>query len=62
MSASFQGHVIADFGHTVVCIDKDVRKIDALKVGKMPIFEPGLQDLVANNGSSEAAFLLHRSH
>ncbi|MEJ0092659.1 MAG: UDP-glucose/GDP-mannose dehydrogenase family protein [Methylocella sp.] len=43
------GACLADFGHTVVCIDTDVRKIDALKAGKMPIFEPGLQDLVANN-------------
>jgi UDPglucose 6-dehydrogenase len=43
------GACLADFGHTVVCIDTDVQKIDALRVGKMPIFEPGLQDLVANN-------------
>jgi len=43
------GACLADFGHTVVCIDTDAQKIEALKVGKMPIFEPGLQDLVGNN-------------
>jgi UDPglucose 6-dehydrogenase len=43
------GACLADFGHTVVCIDNDERKIDALKAGKMPIFEPGLQNLVESN-------------
>jgi UDPglucose 6-dehydrogenase len=43
------GACFADFGHDVVCIDKDQRKIDALHQGKMPIFEPGLDDLVATN-------------
>jgi UDPglucose 6-dehydrogenase len=43
------GACFADFGHDVVCIDKDQRKIDALHQGKMPIFEPGLDELVARN-------------
>ncbi len=43
------GACFADFGHDVVCIDKDERKIDALKNGIMPIFEPGLEGLVASN-------------
>jgi UDPglucose 6-dehydrogenase len=43
------GACFADFGHEVVCIDKDQRKIDALHQGRMPIFEPGLDDLVARN-------------
>jgi len=43
------GACFADFGHDVVCIDKDQRKIDALHEGRMPIFEPGLDDLVARN-------------
>src|SRR5208283_5580583 len=43
------GACLADFGHTVICIDTDAQKIEALKAGKMPIFEPGLQDLVGNN-------------
>lgn len=43
------GACFADFGHDVICIDKDQRKIDALHQGKMPIFEPGLDDLVSSN-------------
>ena len=43
------GACFADFGHHVTCVDKDVDKIAALKHGKMPIYEPGLADLVANN-------------
>jgi UDPglucose 6-dehydrogenase len=43
------GACFADFGHDVVCVDKDVRKIDALLAGKMPIYEPGLDELVARN-------------
>jgi UDPglucose 6-dehydrogenase len=43
------GACLADFGHTVICIDSDAQKIEALKAGKMPIFEPGLADLVGNN-------------
>ena len=43
------GACFSDFGHDVVCVDKDSRKIDALKQGVMPIFEPGLDDLVERN-------------
>jgi UDPglucose 6-dehydrogenase len=43
------GACFADFGHDVVCVDKDAAKIDLLKKGVMPIFEPGLSDLVAKN-------------
>jgi len=43
------GACLADFGHHVICIDKDARRIAALKRGEIPIFEPGLSDLVANN-------------
>jgi UDPglucose 6-dehydrogenase len=43
------GACLADFGHTVSCIDSDTQKIESLKAGKMPIYEPGLADLVANN-------------
>jgi UDPglucose 6-dehydrogenase len=43
------GACFADFGHDVVCIDKDPRKIDSLKAGIMPIYEPGLSELVASN-------------
>ncbi len=43
------GACFSDFGHTVVCIDKDSDKIERLKKGEMPIFEPGLDTLVAEN-------------
>ncbi|MCZ8259699.1 MAG: UDP-glucose/GDP-mannose dehydrogenase family protein [Beijerinckiaceae bacterium] len=43
------GACLADFGHVVTCIDKDVGKIAALKNGIMPIYEPGLDQLVAKN-------------
>jgi UDPglucose 6-dehydrogenase len=43
------GACFADFGHEVMCIDKDTARIDALRSGKMPIFEPGLDELVARN-------------
>ena len=43
------GACFADFGHEVTCVDKDRGKIDALTRGEMPIYEPGLNDLVAVN-------------
>ena len=43
------GACFADFGHEVICVDKDQGKIAALERGVMPIFEPGLDDLVAAN-------------
>lgn len=43
------GACFADFGHDVVCIDKDQSKIDRLHDGIMPIYEPGLEALVASN-------------
>ncbi len=43
------GACLADFGHEVTCIDKDVKKIAALENGEIPIFEPGLDALVATN-------------
>ena len=46
------GACFADFGHDVVCIDKDQSKIDRLHDGIMPIYEPGLDQLVANNVKS----------
>ncbi|HEU0283927.1 MAG TPA: UDP-glucose/GDP-mannose dehydrogenase family protein, partial [Sphingomicrobium sp.] len=43
------GACLADFGHEVTCIDKDAGKIDRLKDGVMPIWEPGLEALVKAN-------------
>ena len=46
------GACFADFGHDVVCIDKDERKIESLNQGIMPIFEPGLDVLVSTNAKA----------
>ena len=43
------GACFAEFGANVTCIDVDQKKIDALNAGKIPIYEPGLDDLVARN-------------
>jgi UDPglucose 6-dehydrogenase len=43
------GACFADFGHVVTCVDKDASKIDRLQRGEIPIFEPGLEDLVEQN-------------
>ena len=43
------GACFADFGHEVTCVDKDPSKIARLERGEIPIFEPGLDDLVAAN-------------
>jgi UDPglucose 6-dehydrogenase len=43
------GTCFADFGHTVVCVDKDAGKVEALRKGAIPIYEPGLENLVTTN-------------
>ena len=50
------GACFADFGHVVTCVDKDASKIERLKNGIMPIYEPGLDDLVASNVQEERLF------
>jgi UDPglucose 6-dehydrogenase len=40
------GACIADFGHQVTCVDKDGTKISALNAGEIPIYEPGLGELI----------------
>ncbi|WOE75691.1 UDP-glucose dehydrogenase family protein [Alterisphingorhabdus coralli] len=47
------GACFSDFGHNVVCVDKDETKIAGLLAGKMPIYEPGLDALVERNASEE---------
>ena len=43
------GVCFSDFGHDVICVDKDPRKIEMLERGEVPIFEPGLDDLMKRN-------------
>lgn len=43
------GACFADFGHHVTCVDKDAGRIAALRRGEMPIYEPGLEELVSRN-------------
>ena len=46
------GACFSDFGHHVICVDKDIEKIDALNQGKIPIYEPELERLVTSNKDS----------
>ena len=46
------GACFADFGHEVICVDKDADKIAKLKAGAIPIYEPGLDALVASNAEA----------
>jgi len=50
------GACFAEVGHEVICVDNDERKVKALRNGKVPIYEPGLEQLVQRNVSA------HRLH
>ncbi len=50
------GACFSDFGHEVTCVDLDAAKIDGLNAGKIPIFEPGLDGLVADNVAAGRLF------
>ena len=51
------GVCFSDFGHEVICVDKDPGKIDSLTSGEVPIYEPGLQDLLTKNiGAGRLSF------
>ena len=43
------GTCFAEAGHNVICVDKDAGKVKLLQAGGMPIYEPGLEELVAKN-------------
>jgi UDPglucose 6-dehydrogenase len=44
-----QGSVLAEVGHDVLCVDVDASKVEGLKAGRIPIYEPGLEDIVRKN-------------
>ncbi len=46
------GVCFADFGHDVVCVDKDAAKIERLRAGEVPIFEPGLEAMLEENSKA----------
>jgi UDPglucose 6-dehydrogenase len=47
------GACLAENGNTVICVDKDEAKIRTLEAGKIPIYEPGLEELVRRNGQED---------
>ena len=55
------GACLAEVGHTVVCMDVDQGKIDKLKAGVIPIWEPGLQPIVERNVRNVSMTLRHRA-
>src|SRR5712691_3983568 len=50
------GACFSDFGHVVTCVDKDAARIEALRQGRIPVFEPGLDALVARNVAGGCLF------
>src|SRR5206468_7033924 len=46
------GACFADVGHNVICVDNDLQKIEALQSGKVPIYEPGLEEVIHRNVSA----------
>jgi len=50
------GTCFADTGHTVYCVDKDKSKIKKLNLGKSPIYEPGLDELIKENHKAKRLF------
>ena len=55
-----QGAVLAEVGHDVLCVDVDAAKVEALKAGRIPIFEPGLEEMVKKNHAAGRLLLHHR--
>ncbi len=42
-------HLFAEVGHNVICVDNDLKKVETLRAGQIPIYEPGLEDLIKKN-------------
>ena len=53
------GACFAEIGHSVVCVDNDQRKVDMLQRGEIPIYEPGLEDLVHRNVAAKRLRFTH---
>ena len=47
------GACFADVGHNVICVDNDPRKVEALQAGKVPIYEPGLEEVIHRNVAAQ---------
>jgi UDPglucose 6-dehydrogenase len=47
------GACFADVGHNVICVDNDLRKVESLRKGKVPIYEPGLEEILHRNVSAQ---------
>lgn len=47
------GACFADVGHNVICVDNDLQKIKLLQGGKVPIYEPGLEEVIHRNVSAQ---------
>jgi UDPglucose 6-dehydrogenase len=47
------GACFADVGHNVICVDNDPRKVEALQAGQIPIYEPGLEEVIHRNVSAQ---------
>src|SRR5947209_12163216 len=47
------GACFAEVGHNVICVDNDPRKIDSLRTGRVPIYEPGLEELIHRNVAAQ---------
>ena len=47
------GACFADVGHNVICVDNDPRKVEALQAGKVPIYEPGLEEVINRNVAAQ---------